>query len=357
HHAPSLCNIEQTMKIFLLSSAGDAGKAIIIFVTAFAGLGLSHFSLALEKISFAVPVIAVQYAPIYLGVKEGVFAREGLDIDISVLRTDLAMTALNAGNLDYIAHGGAALRGATRGFPIKLIFALDEKSAFWLLTQPGIRKVAMLKGKKIGISFPGDTPHLVLKRFLKRSGLDPDRDVTYVSGQISPIGFQGLNAGVLDGAVMAPPYTVLAQDKGFQGLAFLGKEVPDAPTVNGIVTSDEKIHSQPNQVKQIVRAMLKSVQLYRQNTEVAVNFLASQFNLEFAVAKRVYGDAVAIVIPDGEVKIDRIRDVLNMAKESGQASPNVVEPESLLDLSFLHEAQRSANKTAERKRSAGTTTQ
>jgi len=296
--------------------------------------------LALETIRLAVPVIAVQYAPIYFGIKKGFFAEEGLGLETQVMRTDLAIAALNTGNLDYIAHGGAALRGATRGFPIKLIFALDDKAAFWLLTQPGIRQVAMLKGTRIGISFPGDTPHLVLKRFLRKHNLDPVKDVTYVSGQISPIGFQGLSAKVLDAAVMAPPYSVLAEEKGFHSLASLGNEVPDAPTINGIVTSDRKIRLQPSQVKRMVRAMLKSVRWYLQNKDAAVDFLAAEFNLQRTTATKVYRNAAGMITPNGEVSLDKVRDVLNLAKESGQPNPAVQEPELLMDLSFLYEAQR-----------------
>jgi len=302
--------------------------------------GLAERSFAVDKINLAVPVVAVQYMPIYFGVKERVFAGEGLALEIHVMRTDLAIAGLDTGKLDYIAHGGAALRGATRGFPLKLIFALDDKAAFWLLTQPAIRDVASLKGKKIGISFPGDTPYLVLKRFLRKRGLDPDKDVTYVAGQISPIGFQGLAAGALDGAVMAPPYSVLAEEKGFYSLAFLGDEVPDAPTVNGIITSDQKIRTRPSEVRRMVRAVLKSVQLYRQKKELALAFLASEFSLDPGSAKKVYADALAMLTPHGEIGLNKIRDVLNLAKEAGQPSPAVQTPESLVDFSFLHDAQR-----------------
>jgi len=296
---------------------------------------------ALEKVLLAVPVVAVQYAPIYLGLKQGLFTEEGLDPEIHVVRTDLAIAALSKGKLDYIAHGGAALRGATRGFPLKLIFALDDKAAFWRMTQRQITRVAELKGKTIGVSFPGDTPHLVLKRFLRERGLNPESDITYVSGQISPIGLQGMSAGVLDGAVMAPPYSVIAEQMGFHSLAFLGKEVPDAPTVNGIITSDAKIRSQPDQVQRMVRAMLKSVNLYRQKRDLAVGFLASEYKLERAVAERVYRNALALLTPKGEVSADKIRDVLNLARELGQDETLIPEPESLLDFSFLHQARGS----------------
>jgi NitT/TauT family transport system substrate-binding protein len=310
-------------------------------------LALCQPSFALEKVLLAVPVVAVQYAPIFLGFKQGLFAEEGLDLEINVVRTDLAIAGLSAGKLDYISHGGAALRGATRGFPVKLIFALDDKAAFWLMTRRQIHQVSGLKGKKIGVSFPGDTPYLVLKRFLRERGLDPENDVTYVSGQISPIGLQGMSAGVLDGAVLAPPYSVIAEKMGFHSLAFLGKEVPDAPTINGIITSDAKIRSQPHQVQRMVRAMLKSFNLYRQKKDLAVAYLASEYKLERAIVQRVYRNALAVLTPGGEVSLEKIRDALNLAKESGQDPPVIIKPESLLDFSFLHKAQRAKTANGE----------
>jgi ABC-type nitrate/sulfonate/bicarbonate transport system substrate-binding protein len=306
--------------------------------------GAAPPAFALDKINLAVPVVAVQYMPIYLGIREGIFAAEGLAPEMHVMRTDLAIAALNTGRLDYIAHGGAALRGARRGFPLKLIFALDDKAAFWLLTQPEIRGPALLKGKKIGISFPGDTPYLVLKRFLRKHGLDPDRDVTYVAGQISPIGFQGLVARALDGAVMAPPYSVLAEEKGFFTLAFLGDEVPDAPSVSGLIASDNKIRRRPAEVQRMVRAVLKSVRLYQEKKDLAAAFLATEFNLDARAAKKVYSDALSVLTPDGEISLNKVSDVLNLAKEAGQPSPAIDNPESLVDFSFVREARRTISK-------------
>ncbi|HXG52565.1 MAG TPA: ABC transporter substrate-binding protein [candidate division Zixibacteria bacterium] len=291
-------------------------------------------------VRLAVPVFAIQYAPLYFGEKHGFYAAEGLRLEIQVLRTDLAMTALHSGKVDYIAHGGAALRGATRGFPVKLVLALDDRAAFWLLVRPEIRAPVMLRRKRIGVSFPGDTPYLVLRRYLRKHGLEPDKDVTYVSGQISPLGLQGLSAGALDAAVMAPPHSVLAERAGFHPLAHLGNEVPDAPTINGLVTSEAKIRSRPDEVGRVVRATLKSVRRYLSDPEAATAYLADAFGLERAVAERVYRDAAAVMLGDGEVSRKKIRDALALASELGGPPLGEGDADRLLDLSFLRAARR-----------------
>jgi NitT/TauT family transport system substrate-binding protein len=295
---------------------------------------------AATKIRIAQPVIAMMYAPLYFGVHQGIFAGEGFELEFMTMRTDLAIAALGTGDVDYIAHGGAALRAAAQGFPLKLIFALDDKTPFWLAARPQIKNVHQLTGKKIGISFPGDTPQIILKRFLRRQGVDPDRDVGYVSGQFSPTALQSLLGGVLDAAILAPPFNVIGADKGLTMLTFLGESVPDASSSNGIVTSVQKIKSSPDQVKRIVRASLNSLYDFRRNKASAIEFLAAHFEIPKNIATKSYSNALEILTPDGEISAEKVRQILSMMQDTGKKEAVTVSPTSLIDFSFLREAQK-----------------
>jgi NitT/TauT family transport system substrate-binding protein len=295
---------------------------------------------AATKIRLAQPVIAMMYAPLYFGVHQGIFADEGFELEFMTMRTDLAIAALGTGDVDYIVHGGAALRAAAQGFPLKLIFALDDKTPFWLAARPQIKNVRQLTGKKIGISFPGDTPQIILKRFLRRQGIDPDRDVAYVSGQFSPTALQGLLGGVLDAAVLAPPFNVIAAEKGFSILTFLGQSVPDASSSNGIVTSPQKIKSSPDEVRRIVRASLRSLSDFRRKKASAIEFLAAHFEISKNIAAKAYPNALEILTPDGEISAEKVRQLLSMMQDTGKKETVTVSPTSLVDFSFVREAQK-----------------
>jgi len=302
-------------------------------------LGYPLDALTLEKVRLAIPTVAVMYTPLHLGIKQGFFVKEGLEVEVLTMRTDLAIAALGTGEVDFIAHGGAALRAAAQGFPLKLVFALDHKAPFWLIAQPAIQNVQMLKGKKVGVSFPGDTPQLVLKRYLRRQGIDPDRDLSYVGGQFSSTGLQSLLSRALDAAVLAPPFNVLAVENGLRSLVFLGAAVPDATTANGIVTSDAKIKQKPDQVQRMVRASLRSLLFYREKKEVAVNFLASDFVLSRSVAEKVYKDSLDILTPQGEISRERVRNILGLIEETKLQKSLTLQPEAIMDFSFLRKAQ------------------
>jgi len=298
------------------------------------------------KVRLAQPVIAVMYAPLYFGAKQGIFTSEGLELEFLTMRTDLAIAALGASEVDYIAHGGAALRAAALGFPLKLVFALDHKTPFWLAARAEFKNVNQLRGKKIGISFPADTPHIILKRFLRQQGIDPDREVSYVAGQFSPIALQSLLGGAIDAAVLAPPFNVLAQEKGLNLLTYLGQSVPDVAVSNGIVTSDQKIKSRPDEVKHMVRASLKALYAYRQNKLAAVEFLSSHFEIPVKTAAKVYPNAIDILTPDGQISEEKLRQILDMMQDTGKKEPASIRPAALLDFSFLHAAQKELAATA-----------
>ena len=308
------------------------------------GFGVSPAFSAAAKIRLAQPTTAVMYAPLYFGVQQELFAAEHIDLEFMTMRTDLAIAALGTGEIDYIAHGGAALRAAAQGFPLKLVFALDHKTPFWLVARPEIKKIAQLRSMRIGVSFPGDTPQLILKRFLRRQGIDPDRDVSYVAGQFSPTALQALLAGALDAAVLAPPFNVLAEEKSLRVLTFLGESVPDATTSNGIVTSDQKINARPDEVKRMVRASLRSLYAFRQRKSAAIEFLAAQFEISQKTAARVYTDALDILTPAGEISEAKARNILDMAHETGEKRPLTLQPKSILDFSFVRAARKEIEK-------------
>ena len=292
------------------------------------------------KIRLAQPVLAMMYAPLYFGVDKSIFADEGYELEFMTMRTDLAIAALGTGDVDYITHGGAALRAAAQGFPLKLVFALDHKTPFWLVARAQIKSVRQLAGKKIGVSFPGDTPQIILKRFLRRQGLDPDRDVSYIAGQFSPTALQSLLGGTLDAAVLAPPFSVIASEKGLSLLTFLGQSVPDATSSNGLVTTEQKIKSNPDEVKRIVRASLKSLYAFRQEKTAAIKFLASHFQVSANIAAKTYPNALEILTPDGEITEAKVRQILGMMQDVGNKETKTIQPAAVLDFSFLRQAQR-----------------
>jgi ABC-type nitrate/sulfonate/bicarbonate transport system substrate-binding protein len=146
--------------------------------------------------------------------------------------------------------------------------------------------------------------------------------------------------GVLDAAVLAPPFNVIGAEKGLTMLSFLGDSVPDASSSNGIVTSAQKIKSSPDQVRRIVRASLKSLYDFRRNKASAIEFLGTYFETPKDIATRAYSNGLDILTPDGEISSEKVRQILSMMQDTGKKEAVTVSPASLIDFSFLREAQK-----------------
>jgi ABC-type nitrate/sulfonate/bicarbonate transport system substrate-binding protein len=116
--------------------------------------------------------------------------------------------------------------------------------------------------------------------------------------------------------------------------------VPDASSSNGIVTSAQKIKSSPDQVRRIVRASLKSLYDFRRNKASAIEFLGTYFETPKDIATRAYSNGLDILTPDGEISSEKVRQILSMMQDTGKKEAVTVSPASLIDFSFLREAQK-----------------
>jgi ABC-type nitrate/sulfonate/bicarbonate transport system substrate-binding protein len=83
---------------------------------------------AQEKIRIAPSSPGLAAWPMHLAAKEGYFAREGLNPEIIVMRTNTGIAALVTGSIDFTTAGGSAMRAAVNGAPIKMILNVNKRA-------------------------------------------------------------------------------------------------------------------------------------------------------------------------------------------------------------------------------------
>jgi hypothetical protein len=115
--------------------------------------------------------------------------------------------------------------------------------------------------------------------------------------------------------------------------------VPDATSSNGIVTTDRKIKEKPDDVKRMVRACLKSLYAFRRQKALAIDFLASHFTIPQKIASKAYPNALEILTADGEISVEKVRQIFGMMQDTGNKEPVTIRPETVLNFSFLREAR------------------
>jgi len=308
------------------------------FLAGFLLLSCASPLLAQEKVTLAIPVHALSQLPAYVGVRFGLFREEGLDVQIVQMRTALVGPALISRELDYGTAADTMLRAATTGLPVKVIAFGGIRPALSLNVRPEIKTPLDLKGKNIAVSSKGATTDIVAREIARHFGLNPDRDIITM-----PLGSQtnnlaGLRSNAVQGAIFTPPYDVIGEREGFRVLAWAGDVVKEQLQA-GLSTSDDKIRSNPTQVKRMVRGFVKSLVYLRKEKGRVVQLISKEWKIEPDIADKSYDVMVRTLSADGSASESAVENVIQQTLKATKSQKDVPHSQ-VVQLSFLHEAQK-----------------
>ena len=165
-------------------------------------------------------------APIFVGVEKGFFKQFGVEPELVYFQAAAPIsTAVAAGQIDV---GATGLTAAT--FNIVLggehMWIVADKGREWPdhrltaivvhrdLYDAGVRTIAALKGKRIGITQLGSTFHYQIGNILEKDGMSL-KDVTLVPLQAMPAALEALKGKRIDAVILPQPFPGRAEADGF----------------------------------------------------------------------------------------------------------------------------------------------
>jgi NitT/TauT family transport system substrate-binding protein len=139
-----------------------------------------------------------------IGVQKGWFKAEGVDVEFVWFEYVPSMDAFAAGKVDAVTmtNGDALVTGATGARSVAILLNDYSNGNDMVVARPGIKSVAELKGKKIGVEL-GFVSHLLLLQALQSAGLK-ESDVTLVNTPTDQTP-QALGGGAVDAIVAWQP--------------------------------------------------------------------------------------------------------------------------------------------------------
>jgi ABC-type nitrate/sulfonate/bicarbonate transport system substrate-binding protein len=114
-----------------------ASVALLILVSP-AFVSAQDVKKPLEKVRLTVPAKSLTFVPYYFGKSQRLYEKEGIDLELIVMRPPIGVTALQAGEVDYSATGGLSVRAAMKGLPLRTIMFIQTRLSFSLIGQPGM---------------------------------------------------------------------------------------------------------------------------------------------------------------------------------------------------------------------------
>lgn len=222
---------------------------------------------------------------------KGYYRAEGLDAELILMSAPTASRALLSGDVAVSTVGGAGLPPILRGSPLRFLFTTYNRAMFWLYAKPEIRDLRALKGKKVGVSGIGSGPDSLLRESLRQAGLDPNRDITVLSLGVMPTIFAGLQSGIVDAAMLAPPVTLKAEEAGFRELIAFPRQ--DLVELQGsVLVREALLQSDPGLLEKFVRATYKGFLYVKDYRAGAILQVARYLQLNDGQAAKAYDQVV-----------------------------------------------------------------
>lgn len=150
------------------------------------------------QLRLGVTFHSIFYAPYFVALARGLFAREGLDLAAEMFGDGrLVLAGLERGELD-VGIGGVmrSMLSYDRGaVEMPIHFArINDRDGFFLLGRPGPFDWPDLIGRRLILFSEAPTPWYVLRGFLLERGMDPDR-ITVVPNLPAPAAAAAFRAG------------------------------------------------------------------------------------------------------------------------------------------------------------------
>ncbi len=292
--------------------------------------------------------LAVIFAETIIGIQNGYFNEEGLDLEyVPVDNGRLNAAALVSGQAqfaDITVADVAAMQ--SQGKDAILAYNIANRPTMALVVDnealartgvtrqsPILERYRALKGLTLGITSPGSQGDLYIRYLIKQGGLDPDKDVNII-----PIGsgaalLAAIESGQIDGFMQSPPYPLMAVRDGKAQVLIMNSagDVPEfrnfAFTCIGVLRPWAEQH--PEAVEGYSRAMDKAYRFIVEHPAEAVQIMHdSNFPDTPLETLRISLQALLPAFqPDGRFTEESIRNQANVMVAVGtiDAMPDTAE--------------------------------
>ncbi|HZA52684.1 MAG TPA: ABC transporter substrate-binding protein [Candidatus Udaeobacter sp.] len=275
--------------------------------------------------------------PFVIAEEKGFFKSEGMNAVSVVMQNQVVVNGVVARQVDYGGTFSNFIGAALSGLPVRIVMAVMDGSDHYLVTSSKIKRVEDLKGKKFGISSFGGTPHSEAIMILRKYGMNPEKDVTFLQIGGSSSRYAALDSGSIDAAMLVPPFNKLAKKRGFNEILSFN-EIMSIP-LGGLAVHTQKMKEKPDEIVKMIRAMLKGVDYIRNHKTEIVSIMESKWGIKEAdIREGIYRDIAGIYTRDGIASDETMKNVIQLVRDTRKSKDNLGLSD-IVDWTFAKRAQ------------------
>ena len=273
-------------------------RCVALLVLLLASFGTPAAAATL-RVGKAVPE-AFSFVPLDIGVRKGIFARNGLEIESIAFTGDARMQqAMASDSLDIALGSGPAMAFIVKGSPIKGVAAMAGPPLLLaIVVRPdGPRSAADLKGKKISVSTAGSLTYWLVSETSRRQGWGPK------GIEIAPMGampgqIAALKRGDIDGAIMDIGNAFELEKRGEGRILVRFTDIKDFH-IHVIFATDRLIASRPELVRGFLKGWFETIAFMRAYKAETVAIAREVTNKDEDITSRSYDELMPMFSDDG----------------------------------------------------------
>jgi NitT/TauT family transport system substrate-binding protein len=233
----------------------------------------------------AEPQHGIGYLPLYIGIRNGYFAKQGLDVkpmtvDGGSTHTNAVLTGQAFAFIGGPEHNAYA---KLKGGELRAVVNVVDRGNVYFTARKGSEPKAgqewpaYFKGKSFAVGLYGGTPNSITRYLLKKWGLDARNDVTLVE-MTTPAILAAMRGGRAEIGVTSEPNLTQGVRQGVWSEPIINIPRELGPYAYSTINVRlETIQKEPELVEKFVRAMVQGIKFLYADPEGAAAIAKKEF--------------------------------------------------------------------------------
>jgi NitT/TauT family transport system substrate-binding protein len=267
-------------------------------------IGLGPSPAAAEKLRVG-KVVAQNFGfvPLNVGVVEGIFQKQGLEIEeFDFGGGAKQQQAMAAGSIDIAIGGGTDMAFIAKGSPQIAVAAITASPAFMgyiVGTDRSLATADALKGRKVGVSTAGSLSKWMVDELNRVKGWGADGAIPVAIGGALSTEIAALKTHEVDAFVDAPAIGYQLEEENAGRLLFLTSDYIHDLEVFVIYAADTLVHDNPDAVRRFLAGWFQAVAYMRGHKAETVEIARGITGFSKPVEEREYDLLMASFSADG----------------------------------------------------------
>jgi ABC-type nitrate/sulfonate/bicarbonate transport system substrate-binding protein len=279
----------------------------------------------------------------WIAQEAGLFQKYNLDFQlVFIASSGMATAALLGGDVEVALTGGIAIVRAQAQGNSDLAFIAGIKNVMTqsIVAGGNIKRPEDLKGKRIGISRIGGNTHYFTIQALRRFGMEPGRDFTFIQSGGDPEALAALVAGGIDAATVTAPSDAKAISLGYRYVVY-GPDLRIPYAATDFVTKRSIIAKRPEVLARFMQAMAESAKITHTDREFVYKVLGKNLRItDRSILDAAYNAEIKALEPRLVIKPEALQAILDEVAATDQRAKSL-KPQDLVDMRYVDEMNKS----------------